>query len=159
MRILFIRHAEAVEAEAFQGKDLDRPLSPGGRRKMRAAARVLFRRYGRPDRILTSQAVRARATALILAKAAGARQVVETPHLNPGAGRAGFRRLWGELDPSHEIVVMVGHEPDLSRLVSWLVADGALRLKFSKGACADIEMTGGASGVLRAFFQPDRLGS
>lgn len=124
---------------------------------MRAGSRVLIRRYGRPDRIFASKAVRARETALILAKAAGARRIVETPHLNPGAARSDFRRLWGTLDPSHEIVAMVGHEPDLSLLVSWLVADGRLRLKFSKGACADVEMTSGTSGVLRAFFQPDRL--
>jgi phosphohistidine phosphatase SixA len=42
MRVLFLRHAEAVESSGFEGSDLERPLTGKGRRTMKAVARVVW---------------------------------------------------------------------------------------------------------------------
>lgn len=158
MRVLFIRHAEAVDATTVAGQDLARPLTDKGRRRMRKGARLLARRYARPDRILSSEAVRARQTADLVAKAFGVRSVRESALLNPGARPAALRKLLRSLG-SCDLVVLVGHEPDFSAIVADLVSGGRLRMDFGKGACADVELNPRGAGVLRAFLQPDRFAS
>ncbi|HLE44873.1 MAG TPA: phosphoglycerate mutase family protein, partial [Methylomirabilota bacterium] len=71
MRLLIIRHAIAVPRGTPGIPDDDRPLTPRGRRRFQKAARGLARIAGRPDVLLTSPLIRARATAEIAAKAWG----------------------------------------------------------------------------------------
>lgn len=155
MRVLFVRHAEAIESSDFEGSDLDRPLTGKGRRTMKLVARSLVQRFDQPDRIVCSQAERARSTAEILANAFGGLAVEERAELNPGARLPTVHRLLAEaLKKGDALVVLVGHEPDLSAAVSDLVADGHLRLKLKKAACADVELTSPTTGRLRALLDP-----
>lgn len=157
MRILFIRHAEAVEAGDFAGSDLDRPLTASGRKAMRRAARRLAAHYPRPQRILCSAAARARATADLLARAWD-RRVVVTAQLNPGASPEAIQRLVATQRRQRvEWLVVVGHEPDLSSAISRLVAGGRLHVKLKKGACAEVEWSPSRTGVLRALVSPALL--
>ncbi len=155
MRVLFVRHAEAIESSDFEGSDLERPLTGKGRRTMKVIARSLAQRFDQPDRIICSQAERARASAEMLSSAFGGHAVEERSDLNPGARLSSFHRLLAELWKKEDVlVVLVGHEPDLSTAVSDLVAGGQLHLKLKKAGCADVEMTGPASGRLRALLDP-----
>ena len=155
MRVLFIRHAQAVEASDFSGPDLQRPLTGKGRRTMRDMAVHWAGGQDRPDHLLSSQAERARATADILAKAWGGMEVEERAELNPGAKPAAFYRVLEEAWKKRETrLVIVGHEPDLSTCVSALVAGGHLHLKFKKAACAEVELIGPRHGILRALIDP-----
>ena len=158
MRILFVRHAEAKESSDYEGPDLERPLTGKGRRTMKLVARSLAHRFDRPDRILCSKAERARATAEMISEAYGGIEVEERSDLNPGATPAAWQRVVGEGWKKEEaLLVLVGHEPDLSNAISSLVADGHLHMKMKKGGCADVKMTTPTQGVLRALMDPALL--
>ena len=155
MRIIFIRHAEAVESSDFKGSDLDRPLTGKGLRTMKLVARSLTQRFDRPDRLLCSKAERARATAEMVSKAFGGLEVEERSELNPGAAPAAWQRVISEGWKNEEgLLVLVGHEPDLSTMISVLVGDGHLHMKMKKAGCADVKLTSPTKGVLRALIDP-----
>ena len=86
----------------------------------------------------------------------GAKQIT-TPLLNPGRGLQGFRAYFKTLRGRDKTVALVGHDPDFSQIISSIVAGGHLRLLLKKGACADIELSAGGRGVLRALLTPDAL--
>lgn len=155
MRVLFVRHAEAEPASGFKGLDLDRPLTGKGRRSMKAMARCLARRLDHPDRIISSQAVRARDTAELVSNAFGGTSLEESSDLNPGAGVAAYQKILGEARKRGDaLLVLVGHEPDLSSALSALLAGGQLELKLKKGACADVKWPENGRPVLRGLFDP-----
>ncbi|MCO5045085.1 MAG: histidine phosphatase family protein [Verrucomicrobia bacterium] len=157
MRILFIRHAEAAEAEGFDGPDIARPLTKKGKKLFLGVARGVARAYPGLDRIISSEAVRARQTAEILAKACGSICVELCPALNPGASEEAIVRVICTL-AADACVALVGHEPDFSTAISSRVAGGALRLKLKKGGFADVEIPASGEAVLRALVDPKRVG-
>ncbi len=160
MRVLFIRHAEAEAAAAGAEEDLERKLTRKGQRVMKTVARCLARRFDRPDRIISSKAIRARESAEILCSAFGGHGVELDSRLNPGARPEAYLRLLAEAWKKDEaLLVMVGHEPDLSAVVSMLVSGGYLELKLKKSACADIYFTSPTQGILRALLDPALLDS
>ena len=122
---------------------------------MKVVARGLARRFDHPDRIICSKAERARATAEFISNAFGGMGVDEQAELNPGARPAAYLRLLAEAMKNEEaLLLIVGHEPDLSEAVSKLVAAGQLQMKFKKAACADVELVAPNRGVLRALVDP-----
>ncbi len=159
MRILFIRHAEAVEADKFPGRDLDRPLTPKGRRTFQRMARMLAAQYATPLCILTSEAKRARATAEMLAEAFGSGLATVESALNPGATLTAYLRSLPKGGWTKKgLVVLVGHEPDLGKAVAKMAGASTARIKLVKGACAEVEWTGARAGVLRALLDPSWAG-
>lgn len=131
-----MRHAIAVDAESFastsQSDDL-RPLTAEGATKMRAAARGLRSIIPGVERVCTSPLIRAVQTAAILADEYDL-QSVTTDSLKPEAPYESFLR-WCSSTPSTAVMAIVGHEPHLSGLVSWLLA-GSDRffIELKKGA-------------------------
>lgn len=156
MLILFIRHAEAVEAEDFTGDDLNRPLTSAGRKSARAAFKRLAAKVEAPDLIVTSEAVRARETANILAKVFGHTAVATTALLNPGARPKALKKMLSDLPKSVRTLMLVGHEPDFSRMVSALVARGELAIKLKKAGCIAVELETAGRGSL-LFALPPRM--
>ncbi len=154
LQVLFVRHARAQEWDDFQGPDdLLRPLTSQGRKEARAAFKLLARLYAPPGCIMSSEAVRAKETAHLLARAFGLKKVLVAPWLNPGCRRHQFNRALAAIPAGLQRVALVGHDPDFSLIVSSLVADGRLRLAFKKGACAEVRMEAG-KGELRALIPP-----
>ena len=139
MQILIIRHAIAEERSAFAatGKSDDqRPLTDEGRRKMTEAAKGLRALVPRIDVIAASPLVRAQQTAAIVAKAYGIADVATTSVLTPDAQPASFAK-WAQGYVDRDVVAVVGHEPHLGILVTWLLsgrADSHVVLK-KGGAC------------------------
>jgi phosphohistidine phosphatase len=155
MKLLIIRHAAAVPRGTPGMADDDRPLTPQGKTKFRAAAKGLARVVDRPDLLLTSPLPRARATADI---AAGAFRRIEAKVEPALAGEsvegivAALRKL-----PSAQSVAIVGHEPVLSALLARLLgASQPDRLAFKKGGAALVDLPGGPSapGRLDWFLKP-----
>lgn len=141
MIISLLRHAVAVERGSGNFPNDDRPLTEEGRTKMMKAANGLLRCGPAPDLILTSPLHRARDTAVIVAKALGIpRLVVETPLLLPEASDSA---LWDEIRSRKidEAIMLVGHEPQLSRLASALLCAPDLQLEFKKGSLCSIEVS------------------
>ena len=145
MRLLVVRHAIAEDPAAFARShkdDSERPLTPEGRRKMERAAHGLKDLVPELDVLAASPYKRAVETAEIIGGAYGALNVERVPELAPGAG---VDRVVGWLAGRHALgnVAVVGHEPDLSRLVCTLLAatnDPFLELR--KGAACLLEFPG-----------------
>lgn len=126
MRILIVRHAIAVDrAEPAHADQPDeaRPLTPKGRRRMRRAARGLHRLLPDLDVLATSPLVRARQTAELLGRAYGLHDAPATvAALVPDTPLAEVRD-WLNAQDGGATIALVGHEPQLSRLIAWLIAD------------------------------------
>lgn len=157
MRILFIRHAEAIEAAEFDGPDMMRPLTKRGAASAASAFKRLAAMLPKPDVVVSSEAVRAAATADIFVSAFGIRAKEVSPVLNPGCEEKDFRTLVGEWPKRTRYTVVVGHEPDISHLVSWITAGGSLSMKVKKGACIEVEMDEKCRGLLRFAVPPELL--
>jgi phosphohistidine phosphatase len=145
MELYAIRHAIAEQL----GRDNDftdekRALTPGGREKMIQAAQGLRRLGVEFDLILTSPFVRARQTAQILADVftVDVGLVEETENLAPGAN---LSHLLAEIKNRRraESVALIGHQPDLGKLISRIVTgrEGLLSIKLKKGGVCFIEVT------------------
>lgn len=156
-KILFIRHAAAVDATAWKGNDLERPLTRDGIRRFRKVARRLVKWYPRPDRVFCSEAVRARATAALLCERWTSARPEPRAELNPGATPSAIRRLIRE-SATDRCMVLVGHEPDFSRTIAALTAAGALRVKLKKGGVAEVRWKPAGKAELRALLTPDHMG-
>lgn len=124
MELLIVRHAIAFERNDRRWPDDGaRPLSPRGVSRARRAAAGLRRMTERPTRVLTSPLERARQTAAILTAQAGWPRAVESALLLPGAPP---EALLGALARLRERrVAVVGHQPDLGRLLAACLAGNA----------------------------------
>ena len=137
MDLLVIRHAIAVERDEWSGNDDLRPLTNEGVSKMRKGAQGLAAQVKNVDVLATSPLVRARKTAEIVAGALEHEgELEEVDALRPGQDPGAFVE-WVERHAEHDVVAIVGHEPHLSTLVSWLLTgQSESRLDLKKGgAC------------------------
>jgi phosphohistidine phosphatase len=139
MMLLVVRHGPAGDRKewAEAGKDdFLRPLTAEGRRKVVEAFRGLRRLVPAPEAVATSPLVRAVETADRLARAFDVPAAEELPALEPGRAPREVlpwlaeRRALGQ-------VALVGHEPHLGTLVSWLLAGRSAPFLVLKkgGAC------------------------
>src|SRR5262245_35566452 len=121
--IYILRHGIAVERGALDyAKDSDRPLTFEGHKKMRRIAGMLRKFSLSFDLILSSPYVRARQTAEIVAKVLKAQDRFKfSEHL---AAEGDARQLIEQLKTRYHSpasVLLVGHEPYLSQLISMLL--------------------------------------
>ena len=154
MKILFVRHASAADPLDFRGDDLQRPLTEEGERKARKHFKALAKFYDPPELIVSSEAVRARQTADLLAEVFPKAARARTAQFNPGADYATLVRWLRELDRSIERVALVGHEPDLSRMIGGMVARGPLNIEVKKAACIEVDCNRIARGELTLLLPP-----
>lgn len=149
MKLLVVRHATAADKDEFArtGKSDDlRPLTPAGKREMREVARGIGEVVPEIDALATSPLVRAVQTAEILGNAYE-RKPVAVEWLRPEAPYDDFAQ-WARSHREKEVVVIVGHEPHLSGLVSWLLASSKrplLELKKAAACLLEVEDGFGAS--------------
>lgn len=137
MNLYLIRHAIAVDpvSPGYEDDNL-RPLTEKGSEKMVNIARGLKALEVHFDLILTSPIVRAQDTAQILLKVLKLKkgQLIISENLLP-TGSAD--QLIGEINEKYstlDSLAIVGHEPNLSTLISLLVAgDSALSINMKKG--------------------------
>jgi len=121
MKDLYIlRHGIAVEPGTPGIADDERPLTGKGEKRMREIALALRKLDLKLDRIVTSPLPRAFATAEIVAETLDVRERFETANvLQAGSGAASIQRWLRER--TEERLMIVGHNPALSDLVSLLV--------------------------------------
>lgn len=144
MKLLLIRHAIAEEPEDFArtGKDdRQRPLTDEGRKKMKQNAKGLRELVPEIDLLATSPLTRAAQTAAILDSVYGGLSEVEIEELSPEATPTELLR-WLRKQKG-ETIAVVGHEPSLSLILSWLLTGTERRLfAFRKGGACLLEFAG-----------------
>ena len=138
MNLYIVRHAIAAErGTPGYEDDSQRPLTDTGRKKMKKITRGLERLGVQPEVILTSPYVRARDTAKILADRYDMTdKIFFSENLIPPGN---FESLVFELHEKYDLanVALVGHEPMLSSLISWLTTgDTDARITLKKGGVA-----------------------
>lgn len=133
MILMLVRHGQAEDVSA-DGSDFSRALTDDGIRATELAMRGLAKFADRPDVILTSPLTRAVQTAEIAGRAFG-----RTPETMKELGGSDLSAIIAELSARPEVVVMiVGHEPTFSHLVSTLCSQGRCEafVDFKKAGCA-----------------------
>jgi phosphohistidine phosphatase len=155
MLLHLLRHADAGDPEAWDRPDAERPLSDKGRKQSKRLGEHLAAVGFRADVFITSPKVRAAQTAEIVAEPLKTNVAID-------------ERLAGSLDvdvveailsdagdPGR--VVIVGHDPEFSELLS-ILAGAELEMK--KGALATVEVDRplrAGAGRLRWLIPPDAL--
>jgi phosphohistidine phosphatase len=151
MILYLLRHAKALPRQAKIPEE-QRYLTEEGRERFTQAALRLREEGMKPDLILTSALLRSVQTAEILAGVlAFSGPLLVEPQLAPGFGRRQLARLLKEHAEAGEMVV-VGHEPDLSLLVTSLLGIKAhFNLKKGDVVALDLDADGKASLRWRTF--------
>lgn len=163
MKLLVIRHGIAMEREDFaptgQSDDL-RPLTAEGIEEMKKVTEGLRTEVKTLDQVASSPLVRARQTAEIVAAEYGIQQAEITDTLVPGASMESFE-AWCASRADMKIIAVVGHEPHLSHLVTWLMTGrNDSRIRMRKGGACLVEFDAairGESGTLSWLLTPRQL--
>jgi phosphohistidine phosphatase len=148
MDLILWRHCEAEPGEP----DLGRRLTSKGIKQAERMAEWLDAHLPDTCRILASPADRAQQTALALK-----RRFKTVPELAPGASVAGILAAANWPD-SREPVLIVGHQPSLGAVASFLLSGEESYWSVRKGAVwwlSDRAREGGAAVVLKVVLGPD----
>ena len=161
MMLYVLRHGIAEDTSP-DGDDASRRLTPRGRKRVYAAARGMRALDLRFDLILMSPLPRASETAAIVAEVYGSDSVPrEFPPLAQGVPPVETARALRQFARRAAIVV-VGHEPGLSGLISFLLTGSPesvrLALKKSGLAALDVHDLGqGTGATLHWVLAPRQL--
>ena len=171
MRLIVVRHAIAQERQetAKAGRaDAERRLTRAGRARMRAGAAGLARLVERIDVLAASPLVRAAQTAEIVRKAfdgrgsgGGGPAVARVTALSPGKPVDAVLH-WLQGQRADATIAIVGHEPQLGRLVSWLLSGEQQRafVELKKGSACLLEFEGmvkAGAATLLWMIKPSQL--
>lgn len=141
MDLFVLRHAIAEDAGPGQ-PDSERRLTDVGRERLRLVVQRAMHAGMAPAVVLTSPYVRARQTADILLKELDRPcELVTTANLTPYVSVAD---LWQELREYAALnpVMVVGHNPQLSELVSVLIGSPRYAVEMKKAAIAYVKDAG-----------------
>ena len=142
MNIYILRHGIAVErGTKGHDKDSDRPLTAKGKRQLRKSAEAMKKMKLRFDLILSSPYERAKRTAEIVADGLKLKKRLKFSDLLKNEGEP--EELVGQLavlKPAPKDLLLVGHEPYLSRLISLLVSGSdTVAMDLKKGGLCKLE--------------------
>jgi phosphohistidine phosphatase len=164
MNLYLLRHGIAADiGEAGITQDSQRPLTAEGIAKLKRGAAAMRALELKFDVILSSPFVRARETAELVA---GALHAQDRLKLEPGLACGGemrevIRRL-ATRKPAPDSALLVGHEPDLSRLISLLVSgDAGFPVTMRKGGFCKLSATPllyGRCATLELLLTPKQMG-
>lgn len=154
MDLILLRHGKA-ESFNTQG-DGARALVDKGREQARQAAKVLKQAKWLPDIVLTSPLVRARQTADAFCEAAAIPGAIIQGWLASGMHP---QQAIQELCAFHDFkcVAIVGHEPDLSLLIEWLLGATTGNVEIKKGSLACIRIEPPTRRGSLVFLIPPKL--
>jgi phosphohistidine phosphatase len=154
MDLILLRHGKAEDFN--QNGDHARELVDKGREQVRKVARLLQAANMLPEILLTSPLVRARQTADEFCQATGVPGAVIQSWLACGMAPAqAMRELAGYSE--FKRIALVGHEPDFSLLVEWLLGTSCGGVKIKKGSITCLRVEPPARHGLLKFLIPPKL--
>jgi phosphohistidine phosphatase len=158
MDLFVLRHGDAGKTIPSGSSDSKRPLTVAGEKEMIIISKALKKMGIRLDVILTSPLKRAHQTADIVAKEFKAQNKLrQMRELSPEGDK---KALYQSLSSFKEgtSILLVGHNPYLSEMVSEVVTDdSSVRLDLKKGGIVRIRVTAPApklKGELRWIITP-----
>jgi phosphohistidine phosphatase SixA len=150
--VVLFRHGIAEEATADK-KDEERGLTRDGHSRMKEIARGLERVLPKAQAIYTSPLLRAVQTALWVSKGYQSRVTINTTDaLAPGASAKDFRALVDSIKERR--VIIVGHEPNLTRALGALTGVDTAKLELKKGGCYGVRMLADGSATFEWLLPP-----
>lgn len=160
MLVVLVRHgiASPVGVDGARN-DAERGLSPEGVEKTREAARGLAKLFEAPPTVITSPLRRAQETAVLVAQALHA----APPRVNASLTLGGpYEEIVADpaLAAPEGDVVLVGHQPSLEALASWLLTgEPDVRIDLKKAAALAIGYPGAPrrGGGTLCWFLPPRV--
>ncbi|HTZ53020.1 MAG TPA: phosphohistidine phosphatase SixA [Spirochaetia bacterium] len=156
MEVYFLRHGDAGAKDRWSGRDEERPLTPEGAARIEREAAALAAFALPVELIFTSPLVRARQTAEIAARRLSLRDVLKVDgRLKPGFGMDELASLLQDCRGT-KALMLVGHEPDFSTIISACIGGGSVEVKKGGVARVDIESPASLRGVL-VWLVPPRL--
>jgi phosphohistidine phosphatase len=161
MELYLLRHAIAAD-QAPAGGDQNRRLTPKGNRKLRRvvegmkALRLTF------DLVLSSPYLRAKETAEMVTEAFHLQEVLHiSPDLIPGGNPKELIEELNARHPKAKRILLVGHEPYLSSLISLLCSgDKGIAITMKKAGLCKLsmdELKYGRCGTLEWLMTPRQL--
>lgn len=159
--LLLLRHGKSSWSDDSLA-DHDRPLKKRGRRAAQQMGRLLAALQLVPDLVLTSTAIRARDTAVLMADTAGYRgtisAIAELYHADPAA----FVEVVSQISTEPEVILVVGHNPGMEEWLRQLVES---QHEMPTAAVAQIELpveswgevTQETRGTLRGLWVPKEV--
>jgi phosphohistidine phosphatase len=156
MIVYFVRHASAGQPKSNPQQDARRPLDKEGVEQATQMGRVLASLAVQVDTIVSSPLKRATQTASLIANEIGHEgKLVFSPALAKGGSIEDFRQLLQKHE-AQDAVMVVGHNPGLSRFLSHMLSagstDGSVDLK--KGAVARVDVDARNRAVLKWCINP-----
>jgi phosphohistidine phosphatase len=143
MKLYILRHGEAAEhGDPRYKNDADRPLTPKGIQRTKALAHALRQLDITFGVIFSSPLVRARETAEVVERGLRLHGRLElTEHLAPSGDVEKLVHQLNKVRPAPGSILLVGHEPYLSSLISLLCTGGShLSLTLKKGGLCRMEV-------------------
>lgn len=148
-----MRHGPAEDYSA-SGRDFDRALTTSGRERVRAVAQKLREMDEVPKAIVSSPLVRAQQTAAIVEKELRTPAIETERALAPGGDGVAFVRS-AAADGRRRLMI-VGHEPDLSELVTRLLGE-PFAFDMLKAMVVGLRIVPGEKTEMRFVLDPKTL--
>jgi phosphohistidine phosphatase len=159
--LLLMRHAKSDWGATFES-DHERPLARRGTKAARRMGRFLAASGTVPDLVLSSTAVRALTTVELAAEAGRWDcEIIASDDLYASPPERVLHTI-GSIEDGIGCLLIAGHEPTWSTLVSWLIGGGRVRMPTAAVACLDLPHgdwidLAPASCELRWFVTPKML--
>jgi phosphohistidine phosphatase len=157
LRLTLVRHAKTEPSRSGQ-EDWDRVLEPRGQRDAPEMARRLKEQGLKPERILSSPAVRAITTATIMARELGvSAQKVQQDERLYGASPKALLAVIQELGEQTRHLMIVGHNPGITEFADRISSERSIdnmptcatyTLQFEIAAWSELEWSSGIDAEL-----------
>ncbi len=144
MNLYLVRHAESRGIGGSIVRDADRPLTAEGEQDALLMGKALARIAQGPTLLAASPLVRATRTMELLSHGFAVRPPYEVwDELSPGISYRGLlAKLAARGESDH---VLVGHQPDMTNFLAYLVADAAAEIVMPPCAVASLSIVAGGS--------------
>ncbi len=146
MNLFILRHGLAAEL-GDDGlpkdlKDADRPLTPKGKQRLWRTTEAMQAMEIKFDMVISSPLLRAMQTAQIVTEAMALRKrLILTDNLAPNGSPKLLIEQINQLDSRVKNILLVGHEPYLSKLIALLcLGNTTASLDLKKGGLAKMEL-------------------
>ncbi len=136
MKLYFLRHGLADWPDWDPARDAERPLTDEGVKKAKSEAQAIARLDLGLDVIVSSPYTRAHQTAQAVADRLGV-TVLDDDRLAPGFNLDRLREILHR-HTGAEAIMLVGHEPSFSSVISELIGGGRIVMK--KGGLARVDV-------------------